>query len=253
MTRPRGCSQASTRGKSKLYVTAVVFRRERIVAVAVAVRADANDMQNEARALAVKLDKRIQDVLAGRISTKQIVPPKEAEGVSLDVEEKLSELTLAAEDVGAGVTVVDEGELTEHTYVGYQRTFEDVVVGGSHLIRLQARTAAYEKPDQAAQAQKLVAQAVGRQIFADGIARAYGKETAVTPTGIRVRPLPTGIPGTTGVVATFNLVGAKFKLVSIFVRSGRFLQSVTGICRPDGINPDDLKALARRAQSRLIA
>ena len=248
-----GLLATSTRGKSKLYVTAVVFRRERIVAVAVAVRADANDMQNEARALAVKLDKRIQDVLAGRISTKQIVPPKEAEGVSLDVEEKLSELTLAAEDVGAGVTVVDEGELTEHTYVGYQRTFEDVAVGGSHLIRLQARTAAYEKPDQAAQAQKLVAQAVGRQIFADGIARAYGKETAVTPTGIRVRALPTGIPGTTGVVATFSLVGAKFKLVSIFVRSGRFLQSVTGICRPDGINPDDLKALARRAQSRLIA
>ena len=54
-------------------------------------------------------------------------------------------------------------------------------------------------------------------------------------------------------VATFKLVGAKFKLVSIFVRSGRFVQSVTGICRPTGVDPDDLEVLAHRAQTRLVA
>ena len=148
---------------------------------------------------------------------------------------------------------MDEGEVTERSYVGYQRTFEDVRVGSSHLIRLQVQTAAYEKAAQAAPAHKLVAQTAGREIFADGIARAFGKETAVTPTDIRVRPLQTGVRGMPGVVATFKLVGAKFELVSIFVRSGRFLQSVTGICRPDGIHPDDLKPLARRAQARLAA
>jgi hypothetical protein len=96
-----------------------------------------------------------------------------------------------------------------------------------------------------------VSQAAGRETFADGIARAFGKETAVTPTDIRVRPFPTGMQEMPGVVATFNLVGAKFELVSIFVRSGRYVQSVTGICRPDGLEPDDLKPLARRAQAHL--
>jgi hypothetical protein len=57
----------------------------------------------------------------------------------------------------------------------------------------------------------------------------------------------------TGIVATFELVGARFRTVSVFVRSGRFVQSVTGICRPDDVEPDDLKALARRAQARLTA
>ena len=50
--------------------TAVAFRRERVIGVAVVARADRDDAQGEARALAVKLDKRIQDVLAGRIEAE---------------------------------------------------------------------------------------------------------------------------------------------------------------------------------------
>jgi hypothetical protein len=56
-----------------------------------------------------------------------------------------------------------------------------------------------------------------------------------------------------GLVATFELIGAKFEMASIFVRSGRYLQSVTGICRPDDVAPRDLTILARRAQARLVA
>ena len=248
-----GLLGTSTLGKQRLHLTAVVFRRARIVAVAAVVRADDDDAQGEARALAVKLDSRIQAVLAGDIP----VGPPETEDTATDspsaAEGRLPELTLAAEDVGSGVAAVDEGEVADRSYVGYQRTFEDVMVGDSHLIRLQARTAVYQNAGQAAAAHRLVTQAAGREIFADGIARAFGKETAVTPTDIRVRSLRTGIRGMPGVVATFNLVGARFELVSIFVRSGRYLQSVTGICRPDGVRPDDLKALARRAQARLAA
>lgn len=248
-----GLHATSSNGKRKLHFTAVAFRRERIVAVAAIVRADRENADNQARALAVKLDKRIQDVLAGRISPEQAEPPAEPEDVSVEVAERLPELTLQPEDVAPGAVATSEGELTERTYVGYQRTFDDVVVGGSHLIRLQVQTAAYEKPAQAALAHELVTQTVGRRIFADGIARAFGEETAVTPTDIRVRPLETGVRGQPGVIATFKLVGAKFELVSIFVRSGRFLQSVTGICRPTGIDPNDLEPLAHRAQARLVA
>ena len=237
--------------KRTVHVTAVAFRRARIVAVAMVMRVDKEDAQGEARALAVKLDGRIQAVLAGEIAAG---PPKEdTTDAPAAAGAQLPDLTLQAEDVAPGVAAADEGEVTERSYVGYQRTFEDVIVGSSHLIRLQARTAAYDNPGQAAAAHKLVSQAAGRGTFADGIARAFGKETAVTPAAIRVRPLPTGTRAMPGVVATFELVGAKFELVSIFVRSGRYLQSVTGICRPAGLQPDDLKALARRAQARLTA
>ena len=238
-------------GRDTAYITAVAFRRGRVIGAAVVIRGDKKDAQGEARAVAVKLDGRIQAVLAGEIPVGPA--PVEEPAQETASAARLPELTLAAEDVGAGVTPVDEGELAEAGYVGYQRTFEDVVVGGSHLIRLQARTAAYARPAQAAAAHRLVAQAVGRKAFADGIARAFGKETAVTPTDIRVRSFSTGVPGMTGIAATFELVGAKFRTVSIFVRSGRFVQSVTGICRPDDVRPDDLKTLARRAQARLTA
>ena len=238
--------------KRTVHATAVAFRRGRIVAVAMVIRTDKEDAQAEARALAVKLDARIQAVLAGEIAVGS--PPADDTASDAPVAvQRLPEATLQPEDVGAGVATVDEGPLTEAGYVGYQRTFEDVVVGGSHLIRLQARTAAYARPAQAAVAHRLVAQAVGREAFANGLARAFGEETAVAPTNIRVRSFATGTRRMTGVVATFELVGAKFRMVSIFTRSGRFLQSVTGICRPDGVQPDDLEALARRAQARLVA
>jgi hypothetical protein len=248
-----GLRATSSKGRQKLHITAVAFRRERIVAVAAIVRADKDDVENDVRALAVKLDHRIQDVLAGRLSPRKAEPSKEPQDVSVAATERLPDLTLHPEDVGPGVVATSEGGLEERTYVGYQRTFDDVVVGGSHLIRLQVQTAAYEKPAQAAVAHELVTQGLGRRIVADGIARAFARETSVTPTDIRVRALETGVRGQPGVVATFKLVGAKFKLVSIFVRSGRFVQSVTGICRPTGVDPDDLEVLAHRAQTRLVA
>ena len=96
-------------------------------------------------------------------------------------------------------------------------------------------------------------QSAGRESFADGIARAFAKETGVTPTDIHVRSFSTGVRGMPGLVATFELVGAKFEMASIFVRSGRYVQSVTGICRPDEVSPGDLTVLARRAQARLVA
>jgi hypothetical protein len=239
--------------KRTVHATAVAFRRARIVAVAMVIRTDKEDAQAEARALAVKLDDRIQAVLAGEIEVGSPPADDATSAAPVAVVQRLPEATLQPEDVGAGVTPVDEGPLTEPGYVGYQRTFEDVVLGGSHLIRLQARTAAYARPAQAAVAHRLVGRAVGREAFANGLARAFGEETAVAPTSIRVRSFATGTRGMTGVVATFELVGAKFRMVSIFTRSGRFLQSVTGICRPDGVQSEDLEALARRAQARLAA
>ena len=248
-----GLLATSTLGKQAVYVTAVAFRRERIIGVATVVRADQDDAQSEARALAVKLDSRIQAVLDGDIEVGPPEPEEETTDGTAALADHLPERTLQPEDVGHGAAAAGEGPVEERSYVGYQRTFEDVAVGGSHLMRLQARTAVYAQPGQAAIALRLVGQSAGRESFADGIARAFAKETGVTPTDIHVRSFSTGVRGMPGLVATFELVGAKFEMASIFVRSGRYVQSVTGICRPDEVSPGDLTVLARRAQARLVA
>jgi hypothetical protein len=52
---------------------------------------------------------------------------------------------------------------------------------------------------------------------------------------------------------TFDLVGAKFRIVSIFIRSGRMIETVSGVCRATAFDPDDLVPVAERARKRLVA
>ena len=54
-------------------------------------------------------------------------------------------------------------------------------------------------------------------------------------------------------MVTFDLVGAKFRIVSVFIRSGRLIETVSGVCRAAAFDPDDLRPVAARAQKRLLA
>jgi hypothetical protein len=234
------------------YVTDVVFRRGRIVATVEVVRADRSDARQEALRLAVELDRRIQAVLAGEIAPTK-PSSRESSKLTAAQRKRLPARTLAPEDLGPGVTAAGEGAFADPDYAGYQRTFEDVVVGGSHLIRLQARTLLYEDPEAARLAYRIVGRAGGREAFVGGVVRAFAKETGVAPTHIRARALPNPGRDRTGIVVTFELVGARFEMVSVFMRSGRLVQSVTGICRPHALDPGDLKGVAELAQRRLVA
>jgi hypothetical protein len=235
------------------YVTDVVFRRGRIVATVEVVRADRSDARQEALRLAVELDRRIQAVLAGEIAPTKPSRREKSSRLTAAQRRKLPAQTLAPEDLGTGVTAAGEGAFADPDYAGYQRTFEDVVVGGSHLIRLQARTLLYEDPEAARVAYRIMGRAGGREAFVGGVVRAFAKETGVAPTHIRARALPNPGRDRTGIVVTFELVGARFEMVSVFMRSGRLVQSVTGICRPHALDPGDLKGVADLAQRRLVA
>jgi hypothetical protein len=232
--------------------TSVVFRRGRLVAYVSVVRADRGDARQEAMRLAVELDRRIQAVLAGTIEVK---PPK-PDGLSVAnraARKKLPEMTMAAEDVTADARVYDEGKVDGDGYSGFHRTFHDVMVGGSHLVRLRAETQLYDTPASAVLGMKFVDRAGGRQAYSRNVVKAFAEETSVRPTNVRVSPLKSAGRGMKGIVVTFELVGARFRMASIFMRSGRFVQSVTGICRVEAFNPNDLKPLAQRAQVRLLA
>jgi hypothetical protein len=232
--------------------TSVVFRRGRIVGYVSVMRAEKGDASQEAMKLAVALDRRIQSVLSGEIEVKEVKPSKLAVA-NRAARKRLPEMTMAATDVSPEAKVYDEGKYDGDGFVGYERTFQDVLVGGSHLVRLRALTAAYESEASAVLDLKFVERASGRHAYAEEVVRAFAKETGVRPTNVRVSKLKSPGRGMKGIVVTFELVGARFQMASLFMRSGRFVQSVTGICRTEAFDPNDLKPLAQRAQVRLLA
>jgi hypothetical protein len=232
--------------------TSVMFRRGRIVGYVGVVRAEKGDARQEALRLAVALDRCIQSVLSGEIEVKPVKRDKLA-AANLAARKKLPEMTMAAEDLTADARVYDEGKSGGDGYAGFYRTFHDVLVGGSHIVRLRAETQLYDSPASAILGMKFVNTAGGRQTYAQGVVEVFAKETSVRPTNVRVSALRNPGRGMKGIVVTFELVGAKFRMASIFMRSGRFVQSVTGMCRVEAFDPNDLKPLAQRVQVRLLA
>lgn len=248
-------------GKRTGYVTGVAFRRERIVAVAIVLRADQQDAQAEAGALAIKLDERIKDVLARRIAPVEAPPAQRAQKaqkaqkaqvVSYAGKEKLPKLTLASKDLGHGLVPVSEGVTEGEGYVGYQRSFGETVVGGSHLVSVRAETRLYGTPAAAARTFTQLTR-TGREVLGRAMINAFADQSGLRAADIRVRALAKPRPGTAGIVATFDFSGVEFRIVSILMRSGRMVEAVTGVCRADAFDPNDLKPVADRAKKRLVA
>ena len=233
------------------YETDVVFRRGRMVARVAVARADRKDVREEALRLAADLDRRIQAVLAGEIDADPPRPERETTATAAELR-SLPSQTLSPADVGSGVAVAKEGRYKKDNFQAYYRQFEDVVVGGSHLLSLRGETQLYETPQAAAVAYKVVQEKAGREFFAQALVKGFSDGAGVEPTDLRVRALPDPGHGISGMVATFEGVGQRFKMVALFTRSGRVLQSVMGICHPS-LNPDDLTPLAERASRRLSA
>jgi hypothetical protein len=232
--------------------TTVFFRRGRIVGYAGVLRGSPGDARQEAMRLAVALDDRIQKVLAGEVAVKPVKPAKEDRSL-VAARKKLPEMTLAAEDVGADARVFDEGRSRGDGYVSYRRAFNDVLVGGSHLLSLTAESQLHDSNSGAHLTLKYVATPQGRQVFATSLVQGFADRTGVRPTNVRLKGMQSPGPGMKGIVGTFELLGAKFRIATIFVSSGRVVQAATGICRQEAFDPNDLKPLARRAQARLTA
>ncbi len=243
----------STFGKKRLYLTAVAFRREQVIGVALVARADTEDAQGEARALAVKLDQRVQDVLAGRIGAKPAPPePDETQKAAFAGQEKLPALTASAKDVAPGAVAASEGRATNDDYLTYYRVFEDVRVGGSHLIKLRVETQLYRTKADATNAYLRLGRAEGRQAYAHKLVDEIAKETGLQVQGVQAQPLQGAGRGFVGIVVTFESREGSYRFTTVITQSRNVLAAVTGFCHTSALNPDDMKPLARRARARLL-
>ena len=235
----------------RMHMTLVAFRRGRLVGVASMARADRRNVADETRRLARRLDARIQGVLAGRIrGAADAVDPSKA---AFPGRERLPALTLQASDVGPGATVSEQGGKKKDGYVSHQRTFTDVRVGRSHLVVLRAETQLYRNQTAGTLAFRLLKTPDGRRLYARVAMKSFADESGFKPRKVVVRPLAGVGRGAAGLVVAFQLPTGKFRIASVFVRSGRHLQAVTAFCRAESFYPGDLLPLAERARRRLVA
>ena len=235
----------------RTHMTLVAFRRGRVVGVASLVRGDRRDAADEMRRIAQRLDARIQGVLAGVIRGRPEAGPRPQ--AAFRGRERLPSLTLHASDVGPGVTASQQGTRRKDGYVSHQRTFNDVLVGRSHLFALRAETQLYRTESAAALAFRLMKTPDGRRLYARVAMKSFADGVGFKPRDVAVRPLAGVRRDATGLVVTFGLPTGKFRVASVFVRSGRHLQAVTAFCRAESFDPDDLLPLAERARRRLLA
>lgn len=238
-------------GGVKLRMTFVAFRRDGIIGAATIVRGDEKDVRGEARALAVKLDRRIQDVLAGKA---EVTPPPEAEQATktaISSKEKLPRLTLTAEDVGAKPIV--QWRSDDDGYLAYNRTFEDVQAKDAHLIRLHAQTQLYPTAAKAALARRIVMSPAGRRAYARYVLDNLATDLGGKPVDVQITLVSNLGPGVRGVDVIFTAGGTPFRFTTGFIRAGRAIEAVTGFCRANAFHPSDLGPLAQRARERLSA
>jgi hypothetical protein len=239
-------------GLVTVHETTVAFRRGRIVGYASVLRATRGDARQEAMRLAVALDRRIQDVLAGEIAVKP-VERKAPKRSFLAAAKKLPEVTMSAEDIGADVRIDAEQKGSGAGYRFYRRSYQDVMLGSSHLLAVSAETQLHETLTSADATMKSLGTPAGRHVFAKSFTEGFTEGSGMRAVNVRVRPMANPGPGMKGIVVTFEVLGAKFTTASIFMRSGRHVQVVAGTCRRTAFDPDDMKPLARRVQTRLTA
>jgi hypothetical protein len=249
----QGFFSTMLRGKQKLFGTVVVFRRGRVIGATLVIRPDKQDQQEEARALAVKLDKRIQDVLAGRLGPNPPAPVEDEETAAFAGYEQLPAATVSGRDVAPGASAVGEGRDSGDGFVSYYRVFEDIRMGSSHLIKLRVEARLYRSKAEARKAYRRLQTNAGRRSYGRELVGSITEETGLKAFDTQVVGLPAAGRDYTGIVVTFGSTEGSYRFTTVFTRSGKRIAAVTGFCHTLGLNPSDMKPLARKARNRLVA
>jgi hypothetical protein len=231
-----------------LHETLVAFRRGRLVGAAFIGRLDARRTEGQAQRAALTLDWRIQRGLTGSLDGEPPPAGRSRGGTATVDRDDLSSLTLAARDVDASVS--DEGARRGKNFVVYSRTFEDVLAGRSHLETFTAKTFLYPTAAEGERAYRRLTSPKGRRAFAQGMLNTIAEKVGVQPRNVVIHSLHDAGRGVEGVTVAFSLPEGRLRLASMFVRSGRLVGAVTGLCTAFAFNPDDLGPLAEEARER---
>jgi hypothetical protein len=235
-----------------LTMTGVIFRHGRLVATAFYLRGDGADVRPQAASSALKLENRIERVLAGDLEAKPVPLPAGKRAVS---KAQLARMTLGLEDLPAGARVDAEGRAPSGGgAVSYFRLFDvqDTMIGGSHLMVVRAQTQVFETEAAAESMLRFLETPKGRRYFARAVLRSFGDLAGARARNVEIQALDGG-RGAPGIVVTFDMPGGRFKTATVFVRSGRSVATISGFCTAHAVHPGDLPPLGKKAQARLAS
>jgi hypothetical protein len=241
--------------------TILVFRRGRLVAGSMVVRADTRDGAADARRMAGILDQRIQIALRGGSNGEPVLIPED--GVPLDGQQPtpeqppggpdLAAVALGPDDVPAGF-LCDQGRYTrtQPPRITFRRTFcpQGAAVGRTRLLSLSSQVSVFES-EVAAQASLTLTAAM--MTSADG-AKTYAANFAATSglVATHVRRRQVTLPGgRAGVLTAFRTKVGRLAGFSALTHRGRGLATLDAIGLADGFDHTDLLPLLHTVERRL--
>jgi hypothetical protein len=241
----QGATATVTLGGKRFRVAAVAFRRGRLVGSVSVTRADTKTPADEAVELATKLDKRIQDALAGAIDeNSSALPPASLRPLNLRA------LTLDSPDFPAAPSVALQRLERFGDVRAFYRVFDpsEVVLSGSKVLLLRAMTEEFESPRSVQHSVEFASTPKGLRTFAGIIARALGPE----PQGLRVR-LRAAEAGAAAGEFSFRSGKRTLSGVVLLVGEGRARGSITVIGPAGKVSAEGVLRLYPRLLERLSA
>ena len=242
----RGVTFTVAFGGKKFRSATLAFRRGRLLGSVSIARADEPAPADEALDLAAKLDKRIQDALAGAIDEDSAaLPPAKLRPLNLKA------LTLASDDLPFGPAVRAQGMQRFGDLRAFIREFEpsEVLLSGSKVLYVRVMTEEYESPRSVEIAVQFAAQSKGMRQLAEIFARASG----LRPKSLEVRQLAPPVPGSAAAEFTFRAGKRRLTGVFLFVGDGRARGSLTVVAPAGKVDAADVLKLAPKLRDRLAA
>jgi hypothetical protein len=239
----------------------VFFRRGRLVAGSMVVRADLGDEAADAVRIAGILDQRIQIALHGGGNGEPVLVPED--GVPLDGQQPTAQrppgvpdlraIALGPEDVPAGF-LCDEGRYTrtQPPRITFRRSFcpQGATVGHTRLVSLSSQVSVFESEVAAEASLTLTARMMTSADGAKSYAANFAATSGLVATDVRRRQVK--LPGGgVGVLTTFRTEAGRLAGFSALAQRGRGLATLDAIGLAGGFDHHDLLPLLQTVERRL--
>lgn len=248
-------------GDDHVFRTILLFRRGRIVAGSMLVRADDKDGTAEAKRIAGILDQRIRIALHGGSNGEPVLVPED--GVPLDGQQPTAErppgvpdlaaIALGPDDLPAGF-LCDEGRYTrtQPPRITFRRSFcaQGAAVGGTRLISLSSQVSVFESEVAAETSLTLTARMMTGADGAKSYAANFAATSGLVASDVRRRQVK--LPGGgVGVLTTFRTEAGRLAGFSALAQRGRGLATLDAIALAGGFDHHDLLPLLQTVERRL--
>ena len=246
----------ATVGDTTISSTVVAFTIDQVAASVSVTRLGEPVPTDDVQELAQKLATRVEAVAGGDISdTPVTVPPKTT--TTPEQDPSLERMVLSLDDLPPGVTVKEDGYVTDDGDVSFEREFAlgNASIGRSALIGLQSNVERMDSTAAAALAVQAVSAVVkgpaGSKLFSDAFVQGAGFDAD----SLRIEELPAEGIGDEATVlhATFDTRAGPFEAVFVFIASGPAAGQIYAAGAKSKVFPDDILALARTMAQKMAA